>query len=85
MQSFYKSLPLEDFMTQLAPAHWPPGQRTGYCYQPRGSVENDCNMKEGNPFGPFWDELGVSFDQSEFTAMAYDLSSDRTVLQWKER
>lgn len=49
-----------DFMKDLAPSHWPPGNRTGVCY---GKPGRECQMKEGNPFGPFWDGLGVDFDK----------------------
>ena len=33
VESYHKALPLEDFMAQLAPQHWPEGQRIGYCYR----------------------------------------------------
>ncbi|CAI8050008.1 GDP-fucose protein O-fucosyltransferase 1 [Geodia barretti] len=33
VQRYHKSLPLEEFMVQLAPQHWPPGERVGYCYR----------------------------------------------------
>ena len=71
-------------MSQLAPAHWPPGQRIGYCYRLHGSGD-DCMMKEGNPFGPFWDELGVSFNGSEFTGLTYDLDNEHYRRQWMEQ
>lgn len=41
---------------------WAKGKRIGYCYRAIDD-DNDCKMKSGNPFGPFWDELGVEFDK----------------------
>ena len=33
-------------MKHLAPTHWPPRERTGFCYLPAGSKDK-CKMKEG--------------------------------------
>ena len=85
VQSYHKSLPLEDFLSQLAPEKWPPGNRTGYCYRALDASSNDCEMKSGNPFGPFWDELGVDFDLSEFTGLGYDVNYDFVLKQWQTR
>jgi len=37
----------EDFMDYLAPEHWPPEARAGFCWLPPYSQETDCRMKEG--------------------------------------
>ena len=42
-------------------------------------------MKSGNPFGPFWDELGVDFDLSEFTGLGYDVQYNSILKQWQKR
>lgn len=60
---YHRVITAEDFMERLAPKYWPKGNRTGYCFGYQGS-NNPCKMKEGNPFGPFWDGLGVDFDQT---------------------
>jgi len=36
-----------DFMEFLAPVHWPPEARAGFCWLPENSAETDCKMKEG--------------------------------------
>ncbi len=66
VNAFHRAAPLEDFLSSpLSSSLWPQGRRTSLCYSPRrGAIEGDCNAKEGNPFGSFWDSLGVDFDGS---------------------
>ncbi len=88
VQVYHRSLSLHDFMSQLAPTHWPVGNRTGYCYAPStlgDKNEEDCEMKYGNPFGPFWDEFSVEFDASEFTRMTYRINQESILNRWIER
>ena len=85
IQSYHKSLPMEDFLSQLAPQKWPPGKRTGYCYPPINPESHDCEMKNGNPFGPFWSDLGVDFDSSEFAQLGYDVDDPYMLKIWQER
>jgi peptide-O-fucosyltransferase len=68
----------EDFMTHIAPVHWPRGKRVGFCWLPTHMKQTtkECEMKVGNPTTNFWDELGVErFDGSvifDFSFMDYD-------------
>jgi len=83
----HRALLLEDFIDQLAPTHWPPGNRTGYCYAPSSRITDreDCEMKHGNPFGPFWNEFSVEFDRSEFTRMSYSINRENVLEKWRSR
>lgn len=74
MQSYHKTIPMEQFMEELAPLVWPPGRRAGYCYGKDGA---GCpRMKDGNPFGPFWDHFNINFDTYYTYMLHYETLQD---------
>ncbi|EEC01803.1 GDP-fucose protein O-fucosyltransferase, putative [Ixodes scapularis] len=84
LKAFHSVILMEQFMRDLAPTVWPPGNRTVLCYQGRGG--GSCQAKEGNPFGPFWDTFQVDFDASEFYApLHYDVHRGDTAQRWNKK
>lgn len=78
-------------MKELASEVWPEKKRRSFCYMERkslmGSTKNDCHAKEGNPFGPFWDEYNIDFVGSEFFGpLNYDtMHALNMVEKWRKR
>ena len=88
--AYHKSLTMDYFMGTVGDKVFPKGRRVSLCYGPRqGSVEkNDCNAKDGNPFGPYWDHFGIDFDKSAFygdKGLYYcGLDDSYMIRRWKE-
>ncbi|WAR22041.1 OFUT1-like protein [Mya arenaria] len=88
LRAYHRVLTMEEFMEKLAPTIWPEGNRAVFCFQARtyGEKQNDCNAKEGNPFGPFWDTFNIDFDLSEFYSPLYhDSSNLHDMERWKKK
>ena len=75
---------MEDFMEELAPKVWPVGKRTSYCYTTHDTNERNCNAKEGNPAGTFWDTFDVEFDSSEAFGPDLYYNTDEA-LEWNSK
>jgi len=57
------------------------------CYQARhGDSGNDCNAKDGNPFGPFWDTFNIDFERSEYYGpLSFDTEHAGVAKKWHKR
>lgn len=84
LKKYHKVITMEEFMSKIAEAEWPPEKRVSFCYMQRGD-NNNCNAKEGNPFGPFWDTFNIDFVGSEFYGpLHYDTHYPPMAQKWKE-
>lgn len=70
LMKYHRIITMERFMAHLADDIWPKDKRKSLCYSERRSLQGDsdksCNAKDGNPFGPFWDEYQIDFVDSDF-------------------
>lgn len=91
LAAFHRVITMAEFMLELAPRIWPPSARTAFCYMERQSLDTtntdrSCNAKEGNPFGPFWDEFQIDFVASEYYGpLNYDVYRNDMVDKWHQQ
>lgn len=91
LRDFHRVITMDRFMAHLADEVWPSESRHSFCYMERkslsGSTQKDCHAKEGNPFGPFWDEFQIDFVGSEFFApLNYDtFHSPNMIDKWHSK
>ena len=86
VQQFHKAITMEDFFSRLVDLVWPLGRRLAFCYMARrGPEPESCNAKDGNPFGPFWDAFGVTFDGSQtYGPLSYDVHHSSAAEEWRQ-
>ena len=87
VNDYHRAITMEDFFRKLADKVWPQGNRISFCYtERRGPVQNSCNAKDGNPFGPFWETFKVDFDKSVmFGPLSYDVHHQDAGRLWQEK
>ncbi|CAF0800266.1 unnamed protein product [Didymodactylos carnosus] len=82
IREYHRVIEAYDFMSNLAPRVWPDDKRIGFCWLPSDKKKTDCNMKQGNPFENFWNELYVDFTDYAIYQLSYD---EHSVDDWHER
>ncbi|XP_070531653.1 GDP-fucose protein O-fucosyltransferase 1-like [Ptychodera flava] len=72
LKEYHRVITMEKFMKTFSETIWPIGNRIGFCYS-FSRAKEECMMKDGNPFGPFWDNFKIDFDSYEqYGPMSYD-------------
>ncbi|KAJ0181805.1 hypothetical protein K1T71_002527 [Dendrolimus kikuchii] len=87
LSEYHRVVTMETFMKDVAPDVWPRNKRISFCYTQRiGEIENNCNAKSGNPFGPFWDTFNIEFVGSEFYGpLNYDAHNNIMMEKWRKK
>ncbi len=80
---------METFMTELAPIYWKEGNRFAYCSSGLADNNDGKCTREGNPFRTFWEDQGITFDEStvwrtESTSLHYNIEVPDTAKEWKK-
>ncbi|XP_041481466.1 GDP-fucose protein O-fucosyltransferase 1-like [Lytechinus variegatus] len=84
LREYHRVITMETFMKELAPSLWPKEKRTGFCYRFRDGT--DCKMKEGNPFGPFWDNHHIDFfEYKEYGPLSYNTHLPNARNMWEAK
>ncbi|KAK6026122.1 hypothetical protein OSTOST_07960 [Ostertagia ostertagi] len=92
-KKYVRAITMGVFQREVMPVLWPKENRTAVCWSPRKSIYDEsapvgCQAKEGNPFGPYWDKVGVSFAHDAYYGDlpgAYDLTARGSKAAWLER
>jgi len=75
---------MKQFMNEFSQRVWPPGMRTAFCYSFRDG--KSCAMKDGNPFGPFWDHFHVDFNSHvEHNNLFWNSWYEEAAIEWNKR
>ena len=67
LSEYHRFISSSDFMKYIAPKHWLPVDRFGFCWLPESMITNEskCEMKYGYPSESYWSSLGIeSFEKS---------------------
>ncbi|KIH50654.1 hypothetical protein ANCDUO_19266 [Ancylostoma duodenale] len=93
IKKYQKVVTMVEFTRDIMPELWPEENRTALCWTPRKSIYDEnaplgCHPKEGNPFGPYWDKIGVSFANDAYFGDipgGYDLTVKGSKAAWQKR
>uniref|UniRef100_A0A8R1HI52 GDP-fucose protein O-fucosyltransferase 1 n=2 Tax=Caenorhabditis japonica TaxID=281687 RepID=A0A8R1HI52_CAEJA len=71
VKKYTRVVTMHEFTKKIMHTVWPQEKRKAFCWTPRKAIydnnaEAGCHAKEGNPFGPYWDNVGVNFVGDEF-------------------
>lgn len=93
VKKYTKVITTSAFTRTVAPQIWPEEKRKAFCWSKRESIFDTkqpagCHAKEGNPFGPYWDNIGVNFKGDEFFGTipgGYEISMPGNRRDWEEK
>uniref|UniRef100_A0A0N4Z1K3 GDP-fucose protein O-fucosyltransferase 1 n=1 Tax=Parastrongyloides trichosuri TaxID=131310 RepID=A0A0N4Z1K3_PARTI len=93
LEEYHRVISMRTFMKDLSKNVWPEEKRFSFCWSPKKSIFDDklppgCQAKDGNPFGPFWDNFNIQFVGDVYygdISNGYVPSNIKEVNEWKSR
>jgi peptide-O-fucosyltransferase len=84
VQEYHRAIPMDTFMRLFGDKQWAPAHRRGYCWSADGEKPlSTCDIKNGSPFGPFWDNFKIDFSSYYGMRMSFDVHNQGILAAWK--